>query len=101
MRFALRVVGILLLLVVGAAAAFIVANKVPDRPVEELKARWAPPPSQFIEIAGMQVHLRDEGPREDPLPLVLLHGTSSSLHTWEGWTQALKGQHRVIRYDMP
>ena len=30
----------------------------------------------------MQVHLRDEGPRSDPSPIVLLHGTSASLHTW-------------------
>lgn len=49
----------------------------------------------------MQVHLRDEGPRDDPSPLVLLHGTSASLHTWDGWAQALKGQRRVIRFDLP
>lgn len=49
----------------------------------------------------MQVHVRDEGPRDDPQPLVLLHGTSASLHTWEGWVKALKDQHRVITLDMP
>jgi pimeloyl-ACP methyl ester carboxylesterase len=32
---------------------------------------------------------------------VLLHGTSSSLHTWDGWALALAPTHRVIRYDMP
>ena len=32
---------------------------------------------------------------------MLLHGTSSSLHTWEGWAQALKDQRRVIRFDLP
>ena len=46
-------------------------------------------------------HLRDEGPPKDPLPIVLLHGTSSSLHTWDGWVHALKDEHRVIRFDMP
>ena len=35
------------------------------------------------------------------LPIVLLHGTSASLHTWDGWTDALKGQRRVIRVDLP
>lgn len=73
----------------------------PDRPVSELAARWAPPPSQFIELEGMQVHLRDEGPRDDPSPLLLLHGTSSSLHTWEPWVQALREKHRVISVDLP
>jgi len=36
----------------------------PDVPVSELRAKWAPPPSKFVRIAGMDVHLRDEGLRE-------------------------------------
>jgi len=101
MRRVFKLVGWLFLLLVVAAVTFIVVNRVPDRSVEELKARWALSPSQFVEIAGMQVHLRDEGPREDSTPIVLLHGTSSSLHTWDGWVNALKDEHRVIRFDMP
>ena len=99
-----RVIRVLLgvLLVLGlSVAGFIGLNWAPDRPVEELKARWAPAPSQFIELMGMQVHLRDEGPRTDLQPIVLLHGTSASLHTWDGWTDALKGERRVIRMDLP
>jgi pimeloyl-ACP methyl ester carboxylesterase len=92
--------GALLTLAVVAIALTIV-YWAPDRPVDELKARWAPPPSQFVTIDGMSVHLRDEGPRDDPRPLLLLHGTSASLHTWEGWTRALKARHRVIRVDLP
>jgi pimeloyl-ACP methyl ester carboxylesterase len=76
-------------------------TRAPDRPVQTLVARWAPPPSDFIELQGQLVHLRDEGPRADPLPIVLLHGTSSSLHTWEGWAAALRGQRRVISVDLP
>jgi pimeloyl-ACP methyl ester carboxylesterase len=49
----------------------------------------------------MKVHMRDEGIRDDPSPIILLHGTSASLHTWEGWTQALKARRRVIRFDLP
>jgi len=82
MKKALKVVGglllALLLLVVGGVAA----SWAPDREVETLKARWAPAPSTFIEVLGMQAHVRDEGPRDDPQPIVLLHGTSASLHTW-------------------
>jgi pimeloyl-ACP methyl ester carboxylesterase len=79
----------------------LVASCAPDVPVEKLKTKWAQAPSQFVTVQGMQVHLRDEGPRSDPVPLVLLHGTSASLHTWEGWAQALRGQRRVIRFDLP
>lgn len=92
----------------GAALAVLVLvlavlaiSWAPDRPVEALAARWAQPPSQFVEIDGLRVHVRDEGPRDDPRPIVLLHGTSSSLHTWDGWVAGLVRDHRVIRLDLP
>jgi len=88
-------------LVLVAAAAGLVVTWAPDRPVEALQARWAGPPSQFLDVQGQAVHFRDEGPRADPTPIVLLHGTSASLHTWEGWAAALRGQRRVIRMDLP
>jgi pimeloyl-ACP methyl ester carboxylesterase len=80
---------------------FVGVTWAPDRPVATLTRRWAPPPSFFVDYEGMQVHVRDEGPRDDPHPIVLLHGTSSSLHTWQGWADALKGERRVIRFDLP
>ena len=85
--FLLRLTGILLML--GALA--ITLAHAPDRSVESLVARWAPPPSEFMTLKGQLVHYRDEGPRDDPAPLVLLHGTSASLHTWEGWVASLRG----------
>ncbi|HEX2530063.1 MAG TPA: alpha/beta hydrolase, partial [Burkholderiaceae bacterium] len=82
----------------GLATAY---SWAPDKPVQELAARWAPPPSVFIDIKGLKVHMRDQGRRDDPVPIVLIHGTSSSLHTWEGWVAALQGQRRVITMDLP
>jgi pimeloyl-ACP methyl ester carboxylesterase len=92
-----RTFGILLML----TALAVPLTRAPDRAVETLVARWAPPPSDFVEVKGQLVHLRDEGPRDDPSPIVLIHGTSASLHTWEGWVGALKGQRRVISFDLP
>jgi pimeloyl-ACP methyl ester carboxylesterase len=83
------------------SVALVAINWTPDLPLPELRQRWAMPPSTFIEVDGMQVHLRDEGPRDDPLPIVLLHGTSASLHTWDGWAAALAPQRRVVRFDLP
>jgi len=88
-----------LLLVAGAIA--LALARTPDCTVESLLPRWAPPPSAFISLKGQSVHYRDEGPRNDPLPLVLVHGTSASLHTWEGWVAALKSERRVISFDLP
>ena len=100
-----RAVGLLLIL----SAIALALARAPDVPVEGLVARWALPPSDFIDVKGQTVHLRDEGPRHDggdgadggPPPIVLIHGTSASLHTWEGWVKALKGQRRVISFDLP
>jgi pimeloyl-ACP methyl ester carboxylesterase len=97
-RLALRLVGLLLV----ASAVGLSLSRAPDRPVESLVARWAPaPPSDFIEVKGQLVHLRDEGPRGDAVPVVLLHGTAASLHTWEGWVAALRKTRRVITLDLP
>lgn len=93
----LRLLGLLLL--VGALG--IAATKAPDRPLESLVQRWAPPPSEFIDLNGQLLHLRDQGPRSDRLPIVLIHGTSASLHTWEGWVKELSKTRRVISFDLP
>lgn len=93
-----------LLLLLGGVVFFLLAGVVavwaPDQTVDALKLRWGGPASQFVLVDGLQIHLRDEGPRDDPLPLVLLHGTSDSLHTWDGWVAALHTQRRVIRFDL-
>ncbi len=70
-------------------------------PLDKLKAKYATSPSAFIAIDGMNVHYRDEGNNTDTIPIVLIHGTSSSLHTFEGWASKLKENHRVIRMDLP
>ena len=101
LRTTLKWAGLALALFLLAAMALVAAAWAPDRPVDSLKARWAQPPSQFVRVEGMDVHLRDEGPRDDPLPIVLIHGTSASLHTWDGWADALKPTRRVIRFDLP
>ena len=69
-----------------------------DISVEELKKDYANSASQFVEIDGMQVHFRDEG---EGVPIVLIHGTASSLHTWDEWTKELIKNYRVIRMDLP
>jgi pimeloyl-ACP methyl ester carboxylesterase len=94
------IAGVLVVLAL-AVGVFVAATWAPERTVAELQGRWAPPPSVFVDVAGMKVHLRDEGPREDASPIVLLHGTGSSLHAWDGWAEALKAKRRVIRFDLP
>jgi pimeloyl-ACP methyl ester carboxylesterase len=101
MKIAFRIVGVVLVALLVFSVAGVIATWAPDKSVQELSVRWAQAPSQFIDTNGMQVHVRDEGPRDDPRPIVLLHGTSASLHTWDGWAALLQGQRRVIRFDLP
>jgi len=72
----------------------------PDKPRAALEARHAAAPSQFVEAAGVRLHIRDTGPRNAPA-ILLLHGFGSSLHTWDDWARELETTHRVIRFDIP
>ena len=72
-----------------------------DRSVEDLKPKYAPVPSAFAPVMGMDVHYRDEGNPQDSLPVVLIHGTGSSLHTFDAWTATLTEGKRVVRMDLP
>lgn len=100
-RLLAKVAAGLLVLALLLIGAFVAVNWAPDRPVSELEPRWAQPPSTFVDVDGQRTHLRDEGPRDDKTPIVLIHGTSSSLHTWDGWAQGLSKDRRVIRFDLP
>ena len=101
MRALKNIVLAIVVLLVVTIGGFVALNWAPDRPVAALKARWAQPPSVFVSLDGMDVHLRDEGPRDDPMPIVLIHGTSSNLHTWDGWAAGLSKTRRVVRMDLP
>ncbi|TGK03016.1 alpha/beta hydrolase [Leptospira langatensis] len=67
-------------------------------PFEELKAKYANSESKFAPIGDLNIHYRDEG--KGPV-VVLLHGVSASLHTWDAWAETLKSHYRVIRIDLP
>jgi len=70
----------------------------PDIPLEDLTARYSDDRSRFVDIDEMPVHYKIEGTGP---PLLLLHGTGASLHTWDAWTREMKGNFKVIRLDLP
>lgn len=91
---------VILALVVVAFAGAAIWLWTPDRSRGELEALYLRSPDDMTEVAGTQLHARDDGPRDAPV-LIMLHGFGSSLHTWEPWAQALVGEYRVIRLDLP
>jgi len=95
-------------LTAGVALAGSVVDEVyselaplqPDRSSRTLERRYTNDASSFLHLDDARVHYRDEGPRDAPT-LLCLHGTGSSLHTWDGWVDRLAGDYRVVRLDMP
>lgn len=91
--------------VLGSIAAIILIALVilykPDISASEIEKKYSDSASSFMSIMGMKVHYKDEGPRTDSIPLVLIHGTSSSLHTWDSLTDRMRSSKRLIRLDLP
>ena len=75
-------------------------SRADDLSIADLRRRYADAASRYLTIDGMVVHYKDEGPRDAPV-LFLVHGSVSSLRTWDGVVAALKGRYRIVRYDVP
>ncbi len=91
------ILGILLTLFI----VFILIVGEADLTLEELKPKYVNAESEFVPLMGMNVHFRDEGNPNDSLPVLLIHGMSSSLHTFDSVTVDLKKNHRIISLDLP
>lgn len=83
----------------AVVAVYVTLSYRSDIPLSELLEIYTYPESHFVEMDGMQVHCRVTGSGEETI--VLLHGTSSSVHTWEGWTELLNPHFRVVSFDLP
>ncbi len=60
---------------------------------------YAQPADQYLAIEGTRIRVRIEGPAKAP-PIILVHGFSFSLESWDAWTTDLARDHRVIRFDL-
>ncbi len=87
----------LLALIVAMAAAWL---WTPDLKRADLEARYSRGPADFIEVAGLRLHMQDKGPRDAPV-VILLHGFGGSLQTWDDWTRRFEPTLRVISLDLP
>lgn len=97
-----RGLGYGLAVVAGLIAVLWAVFATPDIPVATLKAKYGNAASQFVELSpGTIIHMRDEGPRTG-FPIVLVHGSNASLHTWGPWVARLTAKgYRVVSLDLP
>jgi magnesium chelatase accessory protein len=54
--------------------------------------------SRFVEADDIVFHVQDMG---DGPPVVLIHGTGASTHSWRGVMPLLARSHRVVAFDLP
>jgi pimeloyl-ACP methyl ester carboxylesterase len=89
-------VALVLLLVIGWFAL-----RKPDTPYAALEAKYANAESQYMGLpGGLRAHYRDQGNPDGPV-LVMVHGFSASVHTWEPWVERLGADYRIITLDLP
>lgn len=58
---------------------------------------------ETADIGGIRTNYHDVGPRDDPSPLLLLHGSGPGVSAWANWRTvipALTERHRVIAPDI-
>ncbi|MBO0905066.1 alpha/beta fold hydrolase BchO [Jiella sonneratiae] len=56
--------------------------------------------SRFVEAGGTRFHVQLLGPADAP-PLLLLHGTGASTHSFRDLAPLLAANHRVVMPDLP
>jgi len=87
-----------------SATAQAHAAAVPPRPdlypylsVAQLRAKYADPAGKVALIHGVEIYYKDEG--RGPV-LLMVHGSTSSLRTWDVIAARLKSRYRIIRFDV-
>ena len=91
---------ILAVILLLAGATFTWLYKA-DLPRQEVDHKYSNSHSQFLTTqTGARIHYRDEG-KPNALPLVLIHGSNASLHSWIPWVQLLGDDFRIITLDLP
>lgn len=95
MRRKTKLAALLCLVLILAAGT---AAYTPELPAAQLEQKYTDAHSRFTEIDGLRVHYRDQGTGP---ALVLVHGSNAALQTWDGWTEVLSQDFRVIALDLP
>lgn len=101
MKYLIKVLKVILIVFIVFVIVVVLLFGHRDISINELKAKYTNEASSFIAVDGVQVHFRDEGSKVDSNIIVFIHGTASSLQTFDVWADSLKTTNRIIRMDLP
>ena len=82
--------------------AFVVlffAFKVPDTDRQAMIAKYGKDAIKVDDGLGGHIYYRDQGNKNGEV-LLLLHGSSSSMQTWNGMVNVLASSYRIISFDL-
>lgn len=100
MKYLIKVLKSILIVFIVFIVVVVLLFDHRDISIIELKVKYPNEASSFIAVDGIQVHFRDEGSKVNSNIIVLIHGTPSSLQTFDVWADSLKITNRVIRMDL-
>lgn len=96
----LKRIGWTLAALVALLAIAFLALRTPDTDRAAMIAKYGGAQSRFVTLPdGARVHVRDSG--GTGAPMILLHGSNSSLHTWEPLKRELGSAYRIVTLDLP
>ncbi len=82
-------------------ASLVYMGWASDIPHDVLATKYATGASEFTNLpSGARAHYRLQG-NKDGKTIVLLHGSNSSLHTWEPWIARLSEDNFIVTVDLP
>lgn len=84
-------------IVLGVAFLFL---RTPDTDIAEMKAKYGGELAAYTDQNGFAVHYRDQGNPEGQ-PIIFIHGSNASLHTWENVIAGIPQKYRLISLDLP
>lgn len=68
-------------------------------PSPSTAAETAAQSTRTVEFDGARIRVVEQGPADAPV-LLLLHGFTMSLESWDDWAERLSSDDRVVRYDL-
>jgi pimeloyl-ACP methyl ester carboxylesterase len=83
------------LLLIGLALVLAYRS---DMTLDQLVSKYTDQNSYFLDVHGINMHVKVSGEGE---PIFLIHGSFSSLHTWEAWEKELSKYFMTISMDLP
>jgi pimeloyl-ACP methyl ester carboxylesterase len=79
----------------------LIVSYAPDTDKDAMLAKYGGDQAKFVEMAGgANIHYRDQGPKDAPA-LIMIHGMSSHLQTWEPLIAEIGEGFRILSLDLP